>query len=1509
MKRLMMMLMGTAAMVAATGLHATGDWEQFHGNNGNTGVAAKGPDLRVYDTPRFAAPVDGAQGFGFGPPAQGPVVMDGRVFAYGDSDGGSGCVIAFDESTGARLWKKPVAPTGYGSWSSPSASNGKVYMGAGSYVYCFDAETGATNWTFKLTAPGIVIESAANPGEMYGDVVNAAVTIVEEFGLCYMHTYGSFGGGTRLHAINIKDGSLAWVWDTPGQGQGHVTYNPATKWIYTTSSLSGSWSSGRGTIAALDAKTGKLVWQSAGSFNQFSFGGISFNATLNWVVAGSYDFGDYSAILVCDATTGAEISYTGDGMAPAGDYTPVITDDGMIYMSASFFEPGAYAYDGYTGVKIWQQSGYGNWNASATYAKDVGGGQDAVYAPYWDQYWEIDGEMGYGMLDPANGNVLKRLPYGGGNAAIANGNLYFVSLDEFTYDANLLAFGPAVHIVDVECGAYGKVSPARRQGVADGESITFTFDGDVADILVNDVSIGVAPSYTFTSVTSNQKIAVRFSAPADKWEQFHGSNGNTGTAATGPDLRIYNTPRFQSTVDDVSISDMSWWMPGLTSPSSSGPVVADGRVFCFGAGELDSMGYPVASAKGSVMAFDESTGAWLWTTVIQNGTDMTWSSPSVSGGKVYVPSGDKVYCLDAATGDEVWAVTLCDVVVDAAVTIAEDLGLCYIHAWGMYSDTRLYALDITDGSEVWTKDFAGLGQGHVSYNPAKKWVYTTMTVAGEGKIVALNAQSGTLAWSSADSLDSPCYGGIAFDAGLNWVVAAGYDYGEFSNLLVVDATSGLTISRSTDFMLPAGDCTPTISPEGIIFGAGAEYAIYYGEDGPFIYAVDGYTGNVLWVADEDYDWSYFDVWGNFSTSVVHAQDIGTGESVIYGTTTALWAMGDDAYGMFSAVDGKLLKAISMQGGNAALANGNLYFINGDGKLVAFGPAVHVIEVNCNEFGTVSTKRVSVVDGGSVTITFDGYIVDVELDGGSIGAVPSYTFSGVTASHTLDVTFAETKYVTYVGNSGKNAAGHLTLANILCVETYTGIPTDFTRTGYTFGGWTNRFGTILVEGMTFAQADNANGFYAKWTANDYTVTFDPNAVGATVSPTSKVVTFDSTYGTLPTPANPGNRFNNWYTVPGTSGGSAVSASTRVSAPSNHTIYARWTPGMVVTLNGNGGTFAGAASLTLTNTYSRLPTTVTRPMHLFYGWTNSVGTTVTNGMPFADANYATNLIANLVPGAWMEFRGNGGTNAGGDSSTNILCLIDYNGLPTDFVRTGYDFVGWFTQPFGGGVEVTEGMAFSTAGNAIVFYAAWTVRGGGSAGNGYDDNNDGTSTLTGTTKEDGEVYVDDTDGIGNPVTKIGRRALFGKYLVSDVYLPPSITYIGEQAFANCLNMETLVIPEALDPFTMLRLPLYIDDMAFAYCHNLKVVVFEGDVGYIGKLAFSRCPSLETIVFYGDVPDTMGEAAFYKTHPDLKIYYDAGATHATEFEALFDDGDATYARPFWDPKDPIDVLVDQLP
>ena len=72
----------------------------------------------------------------------------------------------------------------------------------------------------------------------------------------------------------------------------------------------------------------------------------------------------------------------------------------------------------------------------------------------------------------------------------------------------------------------------------------------------------------------------------------------------------------------------------------------------------------------------------------------------------------------------------------------------------------------------------------------------------------------------------------------------------------------------------------------------------------------------------------------------------------------------------------------------------------------------------------------------------------------------------------------------------------------------------------------------------------------YSALDYTVTF--NANGGSVDPTSKTVTYGSTYGTLPTPSKTGYTFEGWYL-----NNVKIISTTAVATASNHTLVANYT----------------------------------------------------------------------------------------------------------------------------------------------------------------------------------------------------------------------------------------------------------------------------------------------------------------------------------------------------------------
>ncbi|MDY5586449.1 MAG: BspA family leucine-rich repeat surface protein [Eubacteriales bacterium] len=188
------------------------------------------------------------------------------------------------------------------------------------------------------------------------------------------------------------------------------------------------------------------------------------------------------------------------------------------------------------------------------------------------------------------------------------------------------------------------------------------------------------------------------------------------------------------------------------------------------------------------------------------------------------------------------------------------------------------------------------------------------------------------------------------------------------------------------------------------------------------------------------------------------------------------------------------------------------------------------------------------------------------------------------------------------------------------STYGTLPTP-TRTGYTFAGWfTAQTDGSQIKTDTKVTITANQTIYAHWTANTYTVT--ANANGGTIPTTSgwtvasggatatKQVTYDSTYGTLPTPTRNGYTFNGWFTAQ--TDGSKVESSTTVKTASNHTIYAHWTANKYsLDIEPNGGTYNGSSNKqTITQDYNSSYTfkTPSRTGYTFNGW--SIGRNLIN-----------------------------------------------------------------------------------------------------------------------------------------------------------------------------------------------------------------------------------------------------------------------------------------------------------
>ena len=185
-----------------------------------------------------------------------------------------------------------------------------------------------------------------------------------------------------------------------------------------------------------------------------------------------------------------------------------------------------------------------------------------------------------------------------------------------------------------------------------------------------------------------------------------------------------------------------------------------------------------------------------------------------------------------------------------------------------------------------------------------------------------------------------------------------------------------------------------------------------------------------------------------------------------------------------------------------------------------------------------------------------------------------------------------------------------------------------RIGYTLLGWSTQpaatTNTYTVYSNVTDNWINSNypsiNLYCVWKADNYTVTFDPN--GGSISQKTKVVTYDSTYGTLPTPTKTGYNFLGWFTS--ASGTTKVTKSSTVTTASNHTLYAKWQAlNYIVTFDANDGSVSPPSKIiTYNSTYGTLPTP-TRTGYNFFAWYTSPdgGIRITESSTVTTASYHT------------------------------------------------------------------------------------------------------------------------------------------------------------------------------------------------------------------------------------------------------------------------------------------------
>ena len=313
---------------------------------------------------------------------------------------------------------------------------------------------------------------------------------------------------------------------------------------------------------------------------------------------------------------------------------------------------------------------------------------------------------------------------------------------------------------------------------------------------------------------------------------------------------------------------------------------------------------------------------------------------------------------------------------------------------------------------------------------------------------------------------------------------------------------------------------------------------------------------------------------------------------------------------------------------------------GGGTLGNSSEDIQIIVKNGSTFTAPAFDGLTRPDGNT-----DSYFMWLDGNGNSYepgGSVPA-DVTELTAQWT-----APTYAVTLNTNGGTIADGKDVTGYTYGVGAT--LPTDVTRTGYTFKGWYDNENLTGSPVTAIGGAETGNKeYWAKWEINQYTITFDTNG-GSEIAP----ITQD--YGTeITVPADPtrkGYTFKGWdKEIP------------KTMPAENITVKAQWEINQyTITFDTNGGSEIAPITQDY-GTEITVPADPTRKGYTFKGWDKEIPETMPAENITVKAQWGINQYT-------ITFDTNGGSEI-------VPITQDYGTeitAPDNPTRKGYTFKGW-------------------------------------------------------------------------------------------------------------------------------------------------------------------------------------------------------------------------------------------
>lgn len=304
-------------------------------------------------------------------------------------------------------------------------------------------------------------------------------------------------------------------------------------------------------------------------------------------------------------------------------------------------------------------------------------------------------------------------------------------------------------------------------------------------------------------------IVTRTFATVNDWTHLANSPAGNSIALDGP-----------NTIDMSTLQWIAWQDP--TAPEyyiefqgPANPAVFNDKVYVYAKVFDANDNY----SNSQIICFDDSNGQTLWHTIIDMAVMDSRPCPVVDAknNTVLIGSGQKLFALDADSGDIVWSTQLQKYIVTASPCIADDITplRAFITDYdGQGSTGKLYCvnLDPNDlevnpfepGEIVWTDTLGGTSGNTPAYKDGVVYVSSVVDSSGAwsatdpgGTVFAYDATepNAVQLWKTKDPRFEGFFGGVSLTND-GYLYAANYDFygqGDNSALCKIDCDDGIII--------------------------------------------------------------------------------------------------------------------------------------------------------------------------------------------------------------------------------------------------------------------------------------------------------------------------------------------------------------------------------------------------------------------------------------------------------------------------------------------------------------------------------------------------------------------------------------------------------------------------------------------------------------------------------------------------------------------------------------------